>query len=470
MASEQAIRIPPGVPQYFLDDSLIAGKQKLVRRWLPAKIYPYPVIEPDRPWEQRILTLYGTVVEVAGGYRLYYTNWSPAHPPSVVFMATSEDGFRWNKPDLGVVDWQGSSANNIVLAPEWYNDGPSVIVDPDDAEYPYKLVAFQADSLADVWGQHWGLYGYRSADGLRWHKTSPHMLIKAGDRTNLMATKPGGKFRVYTRHKDMLTDVGTRAVYLSESDDFASWTEPELVLAPDLNDEPDVEYYGMSVFERNGWYFGLLEYWRSAVDCIEVHLVFSRDGRNWLRPYPREPFIAATHDWNRKWNSCASNGPIIVNEQMVFYFGGRWVSHHYDSAQQYGAIGYASLPLDRFCALEASAGGQFTTVPIEWPGGDLLLNADTRESFDSHPGMCNGEVAVEVLDESGSPLPEWSGDRKAVFHWNTHMRCAIHDGAVKWPNDRSLDTLRGRVIRLRFLMKHARLFTIAAANGPCAHT
>ncbi len=260
----------------------------------------------------------------------------------------------------------------------------------------------------------------------------------------------------------MFEHCGARAIYLSESEDFKTWSDPELVLAPDLVDDPDVEYYGMSVFERNGMFFGLLEYWRSSIDAIEIQLVFSRDGRSWQHPIPREPFIAPTYDWNRKWNSCASNGPIIINEQMVFYFGGRNTSHHYDSAQQHGAIGYASMPLDRFCALETTTIGQLTTKPIEWPGGELLLNSDMRTSYESHPAAGGGTMTIEILDANGTPIPEWSGDNSAHYHSNTHSRGGIHGGTVEWPQDRKLTTLKGQTIQIRFHMKNTRLFTMAA--------
>lgn len=458
--SHVPLKIPTNIPQYFMDDALVDDSQKLVRRWLPAKIYPYPVVESDRPWEHRILAMFGSVLRnPAGGYYMYYYSW-PTGTPGMTCLAESEDGFRWNKPELGVVENRGSCANNIVIKPDTLNDGPSVMIDPDDPQNPYKMLIFQCSG--ETWSDHWGIYGYESTDGIRWSPTAPHKLLLAGDRTNLMATKPGGRYVMYTRHKDMFQHCGTRAVYISESEDYRIWSEPELVLAPDLIDEPDVEYYGMSVFERNGWFFGLLEYWRSATDTMDIHLVYSRDGRNWQHPYPREPFIAATYDWNRKWNSCASNGPIIINEQMVFYFGGRFTSHHYDSAQQHGAIGYASLPLDRFCGLEAGMGGQLTTKPIEWPGGELLLNSDTRTSYESHPAMGGGSMDIEVLDAYGNPLPEWSEDNKAFYHGNTHSRGGIHGGIVNWPNERKLSTLEGQIIRFRFHMRSSRLFTMSA--------
>lgn len=457
------MRIPEGVPQYFLDDELISYHEKLVRRWLPAKVFPNPVIVPDKPWEGRMLVFFGTVLEHEGGYRLYYSSASGgpgAH--LMVMLAESDDGFRWRKPELGLVDWEGSRANNIVLDPGLHNDGPSLAFDPEDTKYPYKMMIFWKGDRSVLWGPDWGLHGYQSSDGLKWVPTDPHIVLQAGDRTNMMVNKPGGKFVTYTRHKDMFAHTGGRAVYRSESDDFLKWTEPQLVLAADLEDEPDVEFYGMSAFERNGHYFGLLEYWRSAIDTFEIHLVHSRDGANWTRPSPRAAFIAPTYDWNRTWSSCASNGPIIINEQMVFYVGGRWTSHHYDSAQQYGAIGYASLPLDRFCALEATVQGRLVTKPIIWPGGELVLNADCRESFDSHPADRDGEIQVEVLGPSGESAS--GGPDKAVFSDNTHSRCGIRDGTVRWPEGKMLDALRGRPICLRFTLKHARLFTITATG------
>ena len=264
----------------------------------------------------------------------------------------------------------------------------------------------------------------------------------------------------------MFAQAGARAVYLSRSRDFREWSAPELVLAPDLSDEPDVEFYGMAVFRRHGWFLGLLEYWRSDVDTIEVHLAFSRDGRRWSRPQPRRPFIPASFPWNAKWSSCASNGPLYLNEQMAFYFGGRWTSHHYDSAQLHGAIGYASLPLDRFCALEGLAhGGRFTTPAFDWPGGDLAVNADTRESYESHPLHCNGDLGVEVIGGDGQPLPAWSGEQRAEFRGNTHCRGRVEPGIVRWPGDRSLAELKGRRLALRFHLRHARLFTFTARES-----
>jgi len=281
--------------------------------------------------------------------------------------------------------------------------------------------------------------------------------------------RTGGAWRLYYNEwkppflgpDTSVVSTSLSQIMVAESDDGLRWTKPELVLRPDLDDEPGVEFYGMSVFERHGWFLGLLEYWRSDVDVIETHLAISRDGRQWQRPC-RVPFIAATCDWNRAWSGCASNGPIMIGEQMAFLFGGRRTSHHFDSVQLAGAIGVASLPCDRFCCLEGQ-GGFFETPAFTWPGGDLVVNADTRRSFQSHPLHCNGCLTVEVLDEAGAPAPDWSGPAQARFQGNTLCRCRVFDGTVRWPQGRSLAEWQGRTIRLRFRLDQARLFTWGCA-------
>jgi len=456
---ESAMQLPLNVPQFFFDDALIAHQMRLTRRWLPAMVFPKPVLEADRPWEGRQLVLFGTVVPMPeGGYRLYYSCFTPAEGNAKFLLATSPDGFHWEKPVLNTVEWQGSTANNIVLDPTLHNDSPSVIFEPDDPKAPYKMITYHGRTDGES-----GLHGYYSADGLRWEML-PGPLLVTGDRTNLMATKPNGKYVVYTRHREMMVHHCARSVYRSESEDFVHWSDLELVLTPDLDDEPDIEYYGMSVFERHGWYFGLMEYWDGLHDCIETRLFISRDGKCWQKA-GRAPFIGATYDWNRKWSGCDSHGPIIINDSMLFYFHGRWTSHHYTAGQQWGVIGYASLPVDQFCALEATSGGQLDTVPLEWPGGELILNADTRESYESHPGHLNGEIRIEVLDAASEPLPQWSGENKAIFRGNTFCRNRDQRGPALWPRDRKMDTLQGQTIRLRFILKHARLFTFAAGDA-----
>ena len=455
------LQLQPGVPQYFFDDSLISHQRRLIRRWLPAVINPQPVLLPDKPWEQRQIQLHGSILPAPdGGYRIYYAGGGN------VLVAFSPDGLTWHKPELDIVPWEGRPSNILIQGltktKYWSVASINVIHDDQDKQYPYKLTSFQKP----VDGKEGGLFVYQSKDGLRFEEI-PGMRFEMGDRNTMMGSRVNGKFVGYVRKVRMFKNVGVRSVHYTESENFLDWTEPQLVLAPDLQDDPDVEFYGMAVFKRHDWFIGLLENWRADTDVMEVQLAFSRDGKHWQRPQPRVTFIGPTYDWNQSWNNCASNGPIFLKEQMAFYFGGNSVGHHFSTTRRSGAIGLASLELDRFCALEGTTEqGWVDTIPLIWPGGELVVNADTRESFVSHPTKANGTLYVEVLDASGAQLPEWSGQKKrATFQGNTHCRENIADGTVRWPGGRNLDPFIGRPIRLRFVMKHARLFTFEAKHA-----
>ncbi|NQU44266.1 hypothetical protein HQ520_13335 [bacterium] len=460
------MRLPYEVPQFLFDDTLISHQQRLTRRWMAANVFPEPILKPDQPWEGRMLTLYGSVVRDPGGeWRMYYTNRDPGPGSTYVMVATSSDGLSWRKPGLSVAPWEGRRPSNIVLESPLPMDAPSVIYDPDDFDFPYKMIVFHWVPREERWGARNGLYLYRSLDGLTWNQT-PGVRLQAGDMTTVMGVKQNRRFVAYTRHPEMFRQKGAHCIYRTESPNGMNWSDLEMVLAPDLLDDAEVELYGMSVFPRHDWYIGLLQCWRSDIDRIEVHLALSRDGRKWFRPIPREPFIPSNQYWNSAWTTCASNGPIILDEQMAFYFGGRAFAHNSDTVRRHGVIGCASLPLDRFCAIEGQTGGILETAPLEWPGGELILNADTRQSFESHPFHLNGQIDVEILNEDGDPLPAWCGENKAIFRGNTHARDRIEDGTVHWPGRRRMEDLRHNRIRLRLRLEHARLYTIMAGEPP----
>jgi hypothetical protein len=142
---------------------------------------------------------------------------------------------------------------------------------------------------------------------------------------------------------------------------------------------------------------------------------------------------------------------------MVFYFNGRQYAHGSAYPERHGVIGMATMPVDRFCALEGIA-GSFETPAFAWPGGDLFLNHDAREHFEAHQYNTPGRVRVEVLDPSGAPVADWSGEDAASLTGNTKK------GSVKcaWPDSRPLGAMRGRDIRLKFTLERARLFTFEA--------
>ena len=91
-----------------------------------------PFILGDKPWEYWLVDSVDTVIRDGGLYRLWYegapedlldaerSRRLPAQSiwGVVLCYAESEDGLTWRKPELGLQEWNGSRANNIVLGRE----------------------------------------------------------------------------------------------------------------------------------------------------------------------------------------------------------------------------------------------------------------------------------------------------------------------------------------------------------------
>lgn len=78
-----------------------------------------PIGEPGAP-DDKVVRFYGTVIPIGDELRMWYMAQSTSDDPERdgaqlrVCYATSKDGIKRKKPNLGLVDFQGSKANNIV--------------------------------------------------------------------------------------------------------------------------------------------------------------------------------------------------------------------------------------------------------------------------------------------------------------------------------------------------------------------
>jgi len=117
--------------ELFVDDYLVDALRGIDFRLHPPQ-RAGKVLTFDKPWEG---IWSGAVVVFQDGerYRMYYRGWSsddkkevnpvlllpgesvvPSHE-DVTCYAESRDGIRWTRPSLGLVEFQGSKDNNIVL-------------------------------------------------------------------------------------------------------------------------------------------------------------------------------------------------------------------------------------------------------------------------------------------------------------------------------------------------------------------
>jgi len=455
--------------QLLADDELIDETYRLGRRVHPPLKYSQPVIVPDRPWEGLGLFLWGTVIydHQDAAFKMWYQTHSAVTAPQsrrLICYATSKDGLTWEKPLLGLVEFDGSTHNNIVIDPGPALDSPSVVYDPEDenTDRRYKMIYRAAESGIV------GLYVAFSPDGIRWTKVPEPVAPGHGDRTNAMFTRDkNGKYVVFTRKPNMMQDYNTRCVYRIESEDFIRWSPPELIMKPTLADGPNMQFYSMTGFPYGDQYLGVLERMHTVPDVLDEELTTSRDGRFWRRVDPRQTFLAREKEWEGNWVHVSSNPPIEFQGRLWWYYCGRHYTHGAPLPHRESRIGLATSRMDGFVSIEGGPEeGRLLTKPLRWPGGDLEINAETRTSLVDYFGLHDGAVRVAVFDSCRNPISGFSLEESVPFVGDTESRRGGQEyHKPEWTSARNLNELKGQNVRLAFYIRSARLYAFRATGS-----
>ena len=115
--------------------------------------------------------MYGTVLRRRERFQMWYVCWSRLSHCRACY-AESSDGVHWEKPKLGLHEFDGSKANNIIIqssSPEGKIDDISVIDDPDDSKWPLKALYWDSAVPKSYTGPATrGIMAARSRDGVVW--------------------------------------------------------------------------------------------------------------------------------------------------------------------------------------------------------------------------------------------------------------------------------------------------------------
>ena len=151
--------------ELMLDDYLIDYMDNLTFQ-LHAPQRAEKVLVKEFPWETEGIN-HVTVFPDDGLYRMYYRGYtagSSADKDQVVCYAESRDGIQWDKPELGLFEWKGSSANNIV----WWGGQMAPFIDTLPGVPPEE----RYKALAENPG-----FPLVSPDGIRWRKLVDQPII-----------------------------------------------------------------------------------------------------------------------------------------------------------------------------------------------------------------------------------------------------------------------------------------------------
>ncbi len=154
------------------------------------------VLRFDKPWEGSH-SAYVTVLKDGDRYRMYYRGWPDTEQPDQVCYAESLDGVHWVKPNLGIVEWNGSKRNNILRnGLGSHNFTPFVDTRTGvPADERYKAVGRGLHPKNTLWA-------FASADGIRWRTVGDAPVITDGrfDSQNLAFWDPNrNKYVAYFR-------------------------------------------------------------------------------------------------------------------------------------------------------------------------------------------------------------------------------------------------------------------------------
>ncbi len=352
----------------MVDDYLIESLDGLEQR-LHHPTAREVAIAFDAPWEGNI-SCYVTVFQDDDRSRMYFrgSNYNVedgSYSTQYVCYAESTDGLTWTRPELGIVEWEGSKANNII----WegvgvHNFSPFKDTNPDcKPEERYKALAS---------GEKGGLVAFTSPDAIHWTLVSETPVITKGafDSQNLaFYDNVRGHYVDFHRgFKD-----GVRAIMTSTSEDFSTWTDPQWL---DYGDTPDDHLYTNATvaYPRAPHIFMAFPKRFVPARSTNVHpipgvsdgvFMTSRDGENWKRW--REAFIrpgAQDSRWVNRNNMTAwgmlttpSSLPDTPDEISLYSTEGYYVGPC--NLRRY------SIRQDGFVSVHAGGTvGEFTTKPL----------------------------------------------------------------------------------------------------------
>ena len=182
---------------------------------------------------------------------------------------------------------------------------------------------------------------------------------------------------------------------------------------------------------------------------VHVQLTGSRDLRRWQRLGERMPLLApgAPDEWD-----CGSiytvNRPIVVGDEIWLYYCGSNCGHA-GGPDTVSSIGLATWRLDGFVSINANHNpGTLTTKRLRFSGDRLIVNANAA----------GGELAIALLDEEGSPIPGFGLDECVPFQADS----VRHE--IAWKGGPSCAGAAGRLVRLSFRMRNARLYSFVFSD------
>ena len=447
-------------------------------------------LHKERPWEQEANMRLVTLLHEEGRYRLWYvSNKLGVIGESYVCYAESDDGFTWERPELGLVEYEGSTQNNIITAggthhlhslfvdpiapPEerykaiapagqYYRDGK---LDPDLDSKKAKelLIALDLGGVAPEERRkkieiRQSVKAAVSPDGIHW-KDLDEPILDVGatqlDTHNLCTYDPyTGKYVAYLRgHLER-----RRLVRRAEGRDFRHLEEPRYCLMPDSQDPIDDDIYNPCYCPYPGRQLYLMfpSFYHRIESTVDIQLAVSHDSYNWHRP-ERKAIIDLSYEGGEYGTIYAAPNLVALDsgEWRLPFVGSRRRHDFLDRGVAYpeeGEMRWACWGEDRLIGLEAEDEGFVVLVQRQCAGREMRLNYRTAK---------DGWIKVELVNQPSTPPKEvlpYDGfglDAAETLTGDELSR------VVQWNGSSSLAALKDREVSVRLHLYKAKIFSVA---------
>ena len=373
--------------------------------------------------DSRRVVYYGTVVRVDDILLMWYLGQGdePGWFERVCF-ATSKDGYKWHKPQLGLVEYNGNRRNNLVDLNQANHHVQSCVVyyDPDDPE-PGRLfkMLFQSRKYENRFAAAY------SPNGLIWRE-SPNNPV--GSWLEMAGgTRHNGCY--YVCGQGGSHAGGVRQLVTHISYDFENWSQASSMGMRRSNVSPrpavaggstgEQIHLGAGLWNRGNVIVGFYGMWNGhpsndrRLVTMDLGLAVSNDALHYREPVADYPIVSAAEDG---WEELPDGHTLVnypalmqgqgfeqVGEETLFWYA-PWPEQSSDGVR------VASWPRDRLgyfqpftaARLRPGQGAHVVSAPIDLEGSPakLALNIDGLSDHSA--------VSAEILSEQLEPLPGFS--------------------------------------------------------------
>ena len=390
---------------------------------------------PSAPDDQ-YARFYGTVIPFENELRIWYMARGSLDPLANLYRlcyATSEDGRKWEKPDLGLVEYDGSRANNAVDLLNGECDLATVpmIFDPEDPDPDRRFkIAFQA-------GRYSGKVAVAcSPDGLRWKESPDNPRTGNMEQTGLI--RHNGCYYVNGHgglHYALVRNLVTYASY-----DFENWTQStclgfqrdrlpaEASFQQTQGVAGEQVHLGAGLWDRGSVILGVTDLWHGhpsgdrRLVTMDLGLLISHDALHYKEPIPDFRLVPGYEELGWKMDFIDKEDDIRPHSRGPVLSHGQGMCNWKDETLLYyevwndGDVRLASWPRDRIGYYKIYDPEEYglrgrPEVPRHCITCPIKPEGSTSRVFVNADGLSNySELTVEVLDERFRPVKGYSGD------------------------------------------------------------